>query len=357
MNKCNNCKNPLPIGLKYCPYCGFEQLKHGLQKNVVIAIFALLLISLSLFWFSQQEISLFSASTPTPINSPNHTLTPTPNKNVLGTVSSPTITETPMPNATFTPTLSPTITSTPDLGSTRVSAVDGMVMVFVPEGNFWMGRNDGDTDERPMRQVFLDAYWIDQTEVTNRMYRACVNDGGCTQPEESISGYDNYPVTYVSWDQARAYCTWAGRRLPTEAQWEKAARGPDGYLYPWGNQYPTGNKMNFADKNFDESHADKTVDDGYADRAPVGSYPQGASVYGVLDLAGNVWEFVADLYGEGYYQAGPAENPTGPSSGNQHVIRGGGFDNKPTIANAVNRGYTNPAVVGYELGFRCAYYD
>ena len=364
MNKCSNCKNQLPAGLQFCPYCGHKQLKNGLIKNVAIAIFALFLISLLFFRLSQQEINLFIASTPTLTITLKHTLTPTPKNNIPGTVVSPTITRTPPPTTTSTITLSPTITNTPDLGSIRVSPIDGMVMVFVPEGDFWMGKTDGNNDERPMRQVFLDAYWIDQSEVTNRMYRACVSDGGCSQPAETNSAthqgyytgpqYDDYPVVHVNWNQAQEYCTWAGRWLPTEAEWEKAARGPEGYLYPWGNQKPNSDKMNFADKNFNESHADKTVDDSYADVAPVGSYPQGASVYGVFDLVGNVWEWVADLYGAQYYREAPAENPTGPSSGLEHVIRGGAYDNNITKANAVNRGYANPIVTGNDLGFRCA---
>ena len=158
MNKCSNCKNQLPAGLQFCPYCGHKQLKNGLIKNVAIAIFALFLISLLFFRLSQQEINLFIASTPTLTITLKHTLTPTPKNNIPGTVVSPTITRTPPPTTTSTITLSPTITNTPDLGSIRVSPIDGMVMVFVPEGDFWMGKTDGNNDERPMRQVFLDAY-------------------------------------------------------------------------------------------------------------------------------------------------------------------------------------------------------
>jgi formylglycine-generating enzyme required for sulfatase activity len=276
----------------------------------------------------------------------------------------PTLTQTlpPTETATATPTHTPTLTPKLGLGSTRVSEIDGMIMVYVPEGNFWMGKNDGNNDERPMRQVFLDAYWIDRTEVTNRMYRACVEDGGCLGPAEINSAthqeyytdaqYDDYPVVHVNWDKAQAYCTWAGRWLPTEAEWEKAARGPEGYLYPWGNQQPTGDKMNFADKNSNEN-ADKTVDDGYADVAPVGSYPNGASPYGTLDMTGNVWEWVSDWYDSDYYYNSASSNPTGPSSGDYRVLRGGAYDNSVTKANAINRAYTNPIVTGWDVGFRC----
>ena len=170
-----------------------------------------------------------------------------------------------------------------------VSETDGMVLVYVPAGEFRMGSAGSDSqaqdNEKPQHTVYLDAFWMDRTEVTNALYALCVKAGACQPPlsvnyswRESYYGnsqYDGYPVVYVSWKDAAAYCEWAGRWLPTEAEWEKAARGTDGRLYPWGNAEPDANRLNF---------------NGNVDARAVGSYPSGASPYGALDMAGNVWE-------------------------------------------------------------------
>lgn len=202
---------------------------------------------------------------------------------------------------------------------TKVSEIDGMVLVYVPEGEFEMGSEDGMRHESPVHRVFLDAFWIDQTEVTNEMfsifvdgtgYETLAEDLGWSKlfkgdrkyirvtgadlahpqgPDSNIQGLEDHPVVHVSWDDASAYCEWAGRRLPTEAEREKAARGTDGAAYPWGNGDVSGNLLNFADSNLGLNEADNSVDDGYQLTAPVGNYPQGASPYGALDMAGNVW--------------------------------------------------------------------
>ena len=218
----------------------------------------------------------------------------------------------------------PTLTATPSLGigSTQVSSKDGMVLVYVPAGEFLMGSTEADIDkvmaqcsdcerggfidELPQHKVTLAAYWINKTEVTNGMYAQCVADGACEPPQETGSftrssyyddnQYADYPVINVDWNQANGYCEWAGGRLPSEAEWEKAARRANGRTYPWGEQGVAGNLMNFADKNANFDWSDKTIDDGYEDTAPVGNYTEGASVYGVLDMAGNVYEWVADWY-------------------------------------------------------------
>jgi eukaryotic-like serine/threonine-protein kinase len=248
----------------------------------------------------------------------------------------------------------------PAIGSAWERPSDGMVMVYVPEGEFTMG-SDGFfisgsiyINNIPKHPVYLNAYWIDQTEVTNGMYALCVSDGVCDTPRFVSSytrdyyfvtivdsGYPNYPVIWVSWNDASDYCQWAGARLPTEAEWEKAARGLDGRYYPWGNTAPACTLLNYWGK-----------DDGcVGDTSPVGSYPEGASPYGALDLAGNVWEWVADWFGE--YPDSLVRNPTGPSSGGLRVIRGGSWDNFDDLQHSSYRGTSVPSTREYYIGFRC----
>jgi len=244
------------------------------------------------------------------------------------------------------------------------TASDGMPLTFIPAGPFLMGASETDAasspNERPKRPVTLDAFWIDSTEVTNAMYRECVREGICSPPERMDAiddqGLSLHPVAWVSWADASQYCTWAGRRLPTEAEWEKAARGTDGRLYPWGETAPTGSLVNFADINLAEAWADNEVDDGYRSTAPVGEFPMGASPYGVHDVAGNVWEWVADCYDETYYRNQIDLNPLGPeqSANCRHGVRGGSFlSTARNIRAAFRFGYA-PDTTASDLGFRCA---
>jgi serine/threonine-protein kinase len=251
-------------------------------------------------------------------------------------------------------------------GASMESSVDGMGLLFVPAGEFAMGASDTDSDasdsEKPQHVVYLDVYWIDETEVSIRMYRLCVNAGACQPParrgEFDDPDFADHAVQWVDWQDAKAYCTWAGRRLPTEAEWEKAARGTDGRRYPWGVSI-AGNLLNFADRNLDEDWADATVDDGFEYGAPVGSYPAGASPYGALDMAGNLWEWVSDWYDPMYYLDSVSDNPQGPLSSptGMHPVRGGSFlSNARNVRTAYRYGYS-PSTATADLGFRCAVGD
>ncbi|NPV87008.1 MAG: formylglycine-generating enzyme family protein [Anaerolineae bacterium] len=279
---------------------------------------------------------------------------------------------------------------------------DGMELVYVPPGEFLMGSTDADIDrllaklcggsdckrdwseEQPQHTVYLDAFWLDRREVTNAMFAEFVADSGYKTdaekegwsytwnknegwvktegadwqhpygPLSSIDGLEAHPVVQVSWNDARAYCEWAGRRLPSEAEWEKAARGAHGQVYPWGNADAFGGRVNFADRSIDVGWAEKKVDDGYQHTAPVGSYPKGASPYGALDMAGNVSEWVADWYDAGYYERSPRQNPPGAVSGEYRVLRGGDWISAAWHIRCAYRGGGSPSGASGFVGFRCA---
>ena len=258
------------------------------------------------------------------------------------------------PPPAHTPTSQATSTPNPNLGigSTFISEVDGMRMMFVPEGEFLMGSEDGFGDESPQHRVYLDAYWIDQTEVTNVVYKQCVNNGACDLIGSSYgdiynngNDYSNYPVVNVSWYDANAYCQWVGRRLPTEAEWEKAARGDDGRTYPWGENISCS-QANYWDCN------------EFLNTSPVGYYGDvGASPYGAYDMAGNVWEWVADWYDKDYYDNSPVENPFNTNESGVRVLRGGSWFNDGLAARSVDRRTSVRLLTIYRLhqiGFRCA---
>ena len=237
-------------------------------------------------------------------------------------------------------------------------------MVLIPEGEFTMGSDIGHDDEKPVHTAYLDAFYIDRHEVTNAQYGACVDAGVCDPPGSAVSYsgnlyyytslYDNYPVVHVSWYDAQTYCTWAGKKLPTEAQWEKAARGTDGRIYPWGNEWD-GDRLNYCDANCPFNYKDTNSDDEFEDKAPVGSYsPEGDSPYGVSDMAGNVWEWVADWYDADYYGAGEARNPQGPASGEYKVLHGSSWDTTRDNVRCAYRYRYNPDYEADNVGFRCA---
>ena len=252
-------------------------------------------------------------------------------------------------------------TAAPDrtLQDTKVRPSDGMVMVYVAGSEFRMGQTRS-LDAR-VHTVALDSFWLDQTEVTNAHYRQCAATGACSAPTSCSWGEPTYedetkedhPVICVAWQDARNYCEWAGGRLPTEAEWEYAARGPDSVRFPWGDQFD-GTRLNSCDGNCPHTgHKAEDYDDGHAKTAPVGSYPNGGSWCGALDMAGNVWEWVADWHGP--YPSEQQTNPTGPKSGSERLIRGGSWydNNEYGFLRADNRHPYEPHDDNHLIGFRC----
>jgi formylglycine-generating enzyme required for sulfatase activity len=221
---------------------------------------------------------------------------------------------------------------------------DAAEMVRVPAGEFWMGSDDGIDREKPRHRVYLDAYAIDKYEMTNALYKRFMDATSRAAPlywNDAKWNGTTQPVVGVSWHDADAYCKWAGKRLPTEAEWEKAARGTDGRKYPWGDQWDASRA------NSDESKLGKTV--------PVGSYPSGISPYGAHDMAGNVWEWVVDWFDENYYKKTPERNPPGPPSGERRVLRGGSWNGTAIGLRAALRSFNSPDRPSYLfIGFRCA---
>jgi sulfatase modifying factor 1 len=235
-------------------------------------------------------------------------------------------------------------------------------MVLVPAGPFPMGvppgDRDGGRDEYPRHEVYLDAYYIDKYEVTNGRYLAFVQATGHRPPRhpkdasrtlwpEASSGLPeslrDRPVINVDWSDADAYCRWAGKRLPTEAEWEKAARGTDDRRFPWGNVEPTHKHLNYNQR----WQGEKSL-------MPVGSYEAGKSPFGAYDMAGNVWEWVADWYDPLYYEKSPPRNPKGPERGTHKVLRSSGWEVETPLVRSVTRVKSDPSNRTNTTGFRCA---
>lgn len=349
----------------------------------LLALLLLLIAAVVLGAAFGPEIVARLAPTPTPTATQTPTVTPSPTPTATATAT-PTATLTPSPTAesavappevtptpapTFTPTATPSPTPTPTLapGASLLREADGMPIRFVPQGAFLMGAPETDADarahEKPQREVTLSDFWIDETEVTIGQYKLCAAVGACAAPLNAnylANSYNNparadHPMTYISWEEAVAYCAWVAEqtgwdvRLPTEAQWEKAASwdyaAEAKRLYPWGDAYDaTHVRLGNAVTN-------------------VGSQPTGASPYGALDMAGNVWEWVADWYDKDYYSRDVAPDPTGPERGTYRIFRGGAYD---SVANFRSQLRTTHREVGSpestsdrpakgpNLGFRCA---
>jgi len=281
-------------------------------------------------------------------------------------------------------TEAPVIVTEPPIATEAPAVLDeitdpnGVTMRLVPAGEFTMG-GSADTayaeceklyiggtcdrdmflDEEPAHTVYLDTFYMDKYEVSNAAYRDCVSNGACQPPTDMSSdtrssyygnsSYDDYPVIYVTWDMANVYCKWRGARLPSEAEWEKAARGSDGRIYPWGNSFD-GNKVNFCDVNCFLEWANKYYDDGYVDTAPVTAYSKGVSGYGIFNLAGNIWEWVAD-----WYNPYPGNTTSNNAFGTKYrVLRGGSWFDDGSYLRLMSRYMNVPSDSGFYLGFRCA---
>jgi formylglycine-generating enzyme required for sulfatase activity len=237
---------------------------------------------------------------------------------------------------------------------------DGAPMILVPAGPFPMGvpkgDRDGGRDEYPRHQVDLDAFYIDKHEVTNGRYQQFVKATGHRTPQHPTNQARTLwkdakvsdtvaerPAVNVDWHDAEAYCAWAGKRLPTEAEWEKAAKGTEDRRFPWGNVEPTAKHLNFNQQWIGE----KTL-------MPVGSYELGKSPYGAYDMAGNVWEWVADWYDPAYYEKSPAKNPKGPEKGTDKVLRSSGWAVETPLVRIFTRVKSDPLIRNESTGFRCA---
>ncbi|HEX6386949.1 MAG TPA: bifunctional serine/threonine-protein kinase/formylglycine-generating enzyme family protein [Anaerolineae bacterium] len=271
------------------------------------------------------------------------------------TAIAPTPSPLPVPTDPPTPTPEPLLTES------------GARMLYMPGGIFRMGNDDGEADEKPAHLVHIDAYFIDETEVTNAQHALCEADGVCDPPalrgasfHPSYYGdpaYDDYPVIFVNWYAADNFCKWRGARLPSEAEWERAAGfDPEQGIvlrYPWGDAFD-GTRLNFCDANCTHNRRNTDHDDGHRDTAPVGSYPDGRSPIGVYDLAGNVMEWVSDWYDPRYYGEATDTNPLGPMEGEFKVIRGGSWLSPANEVAVTARTSFDPAVARANLGFRCA---
>jgi eukaryotic-like serine/threonine-protein kinase len=254
-------------------------------------------------------------------------------------------------------------------------------MAYAPGGEYTMGSTEEDVDslmrmcrgwgwrcnrtsfemEQPAHMVALNGFWIDRTEVTNRQYGKCVEAGACRAPATKCDWGEptygdaskrDHPVVCVSWYQAQDYCAWAEARLPTDSEWEYAARGEKRSVYPWGNEFDCARVNSDEEPPEDKFSPGGRGCDGYKQTSPAGAFPAGASWCGALDMAGNVWEWVAD-----WYETYPSErqlNPTGPSSGWAKVLRSGTWFHNPFGVRSADRDYSRPKLAWGVIGFRCA---
>jgi formylglycine-generating enzyme required for sulfatase activity len=286
-----------------------------------------------------------AAETEAPVEETPPATSPEPSEatTVSDTLPAQPTAEPPPPTETVVE-VEPSPTATPE--PPPPTAAEGMVLI--PAGSFTMGSASGQPDEAPPHPVSLAAFFIDKFEVSNADYRQCVEAGGCRQtgsPDgftrpgyRDDPTYNNYPVVGVTWDQAAAYCRFAGKRLPTEAEWEYAARGPDNLIWPWGNTFnPTLAAASSPDTQ------------------PVDSFSEGASPFGLHHMAGNVNEWVQDVFEANFYVNSPAQNPVNTGSGRERIFRGGSFANEDGAFYTTSRRYNKvPSFSDVDVGFRCA---
>lgn len=239
-------------------------------------------------------------------------------------------------------------TSPAEFRAVPINSTKTAPMAFIPTGEFAMGSDRGQDDEQPVHRVSVKAFYLDTQEVTVARYAEFLASQKLDPPfkwNEATSGSnDNKPVVGVNWYDARDYCRWVGKRLPTEAEWELAARGTEGRIYPWGDTHPTRGHANAGHSKWH----------GYDTLSNVGQFELGKTPNGVYDLAGNLWEWVADWYDATYYQFSPRDNPAGPSAGPLRALRGGAWNNDAKAIRSANRAGYAPDARRNDVGFRCA---
>lgn len=341
----------LGTGSREMPQLRPQRRRREIQRRTLLGLASVFMIFVAtvmlIFFFNQQELE----------GGDTASATATTESQVIAALTAVAPTITPTPN----PTLGPTATPSPLISRS------GMRMLYMPGGVFRYGNNDSERDEAPSLLINLDAYYIDETEVTNQQYRQCVEADRCSPPADGATyhddynwrstAWDDYPVIFVTWAQADNFCAWRGTRLPTEAEWERAA-GYDPYelkrsLYPWGEEFD-GTRLNYCDGNCPKADRDFEFNDGHGDTAPVASFEEGRSPLGAYDMLGNVKEWVDDWYDRDYYESAPPQNPRGPAMGDAKSIRGGSWFSAPEDLLITTRDRLDPNVPLATVGFRCA---